>query len=342
MYEYFFKIIIIFSIIYPLKIYASTDDKKVVITLTNGDILNGTLIESKSNNDVKTLDHPQLGELTISESIIESFKLDGKATEDKTNSIGDTNTATSSISKNNISEVKSNDEISKWSGSISIGLDKDIEYEDFFKKTLDLDLSIDLTNEKSIYLNTISFDWTKDESQYGIGGADYLSDSLEIDQKTSMDISNRNMEIYFSNNYDYNSDASYGKNSLISSIGLTKGFFNSDDTSLSISAGPAIHFVYGGDECDITTDCGETYLSSVFSINFSNKLSKKFELEINNIFTSSYASTAIYGNELSTTLTFRPSDSSGFNTSFKYENDYKEFSNPKFEDKYSLNVGYDF
>ena len=320
MYEYFFKIIIIFYIIYPLKIYASTDDKKVVITLTNGDILNGTLIESKSTNDAKILDHPQLGELTISESIIESFRLDAKATEDKTNNIADKNTSTSTISNNNISEVKSNDEISKWSGSISIGLDEDIEYEDFFKRALDLDLSIDLTNEKNIYLNTFSFDWTKDESQYGIGGADYVSDSLEIDQKTSMDISNRNMEIYFSNNYDYNSDASYGKNSLISSIGLTKGFFNSDDTSLSISAGPAIHFVYGGDECDITTDCGETYLSSVFSINFSNKLSKKFELEINNIFTSSYASTAIYGNELSTTLTFRPSDSSGFNTSFEYQN----------------------
>ena len=342
MYDYFFKIIIIFSVISPLKIYASTDDKKVVITLTNGDILNGTLIESKSTNEAKILDHPQLGELTISESIIENFQLDVKNTEDKTNNTVETNTSASSISNNNISEVKSNDEISKWSGSISIGLDEDIEYEDFFKRALDLDLSIDLTNEKSIYLNTFSFDWTKDESQYGIGGAYYVSDSLKIDQKTSMDLSNRNMEIYYSNNYDYNSDASYGKNSLISSIGLTKGFFDSDDTSLSISAGPAIHFVYGGDECDITTDCGETYLSSVFSINFSNKLSKKFELEINNIFTSSYASTAIYGNELSTTLTFRPSDSSGFNTSFEYENDYKEFSNPKFEDKYSLNVGYDF
>ena len=342
MYDSFFKIIIIFSVISPLKIYASTDDKKVVITLTNGDILNGTLIESKSTNEAKILDHPQLGELTISESIIENFQLDVKNTEDKTNNTVETNTSASSISNNNISEVKSNDEISKWSGSISIGLDEDIEYEDFFKRALDLDLSIDLTNEKSIYLNTISFDWTKDESQYGIGGAYYVSDSLKIDQKTSMDLSNRNMKIYYSNNYDYNSDASYGKNSLISSIGLTKGFFDSDDTSLSISAGPAIHFVYGGDECDITTDCGKTYLSSVFSINFSNKLSKKFELEINNIFTSSYASTAIYGNELSTTLTFRPSDSSGFNTSFEYENDYKEFSNPKFEDKYSLNVGYDF
>ncbi len=342
MYDYFFKIIIIFSVISPLKIYASTDDKKVVITLTNGDILNGTLIESKSTNELKFLYHPQLGELIISESIIENFQLDVKNTEDKTNKTVETNKSASSISNNNISEVKSNDEISKWSGSISIGLDEDIEYEDLFKRALDLDLSIDLTNEKSIYLNTISFDWSKDESHYGTGGAYYVSDSLEIDQKISMDISNRNMEIYYSNNYDYNSDASYGKNSLISSIGLTKGFFDSDDTSLSISAGPGIHFVYGGDECDITTDCGETYLSSVFRINFSNKLSKKFELEINNIFTSSYASTAIYGNKLSTTLTFRPSDSSGFNTSFEYHNDYKEFSNPKFEDKYSLNVGYDF
>ena len=341
MYEYFFKIIIIFSVISSLKIYASTDDKKVFITLTNGDKLNGTLIESKSTNDTKILDHPQLGELTISESIIENFELEAKATEDKTNNTVETNTSTSSISNKNISEVKSNDEISKWSGSISVGLDEDIGYEDF-SRSLDLDLSIDLTNEKSIYTNTISFDWTKDESQYEIGGSYFVSDSLEIDQKTSMDISNRNMEIYFSNNYDYKSEASYGKNSLISSIGLTKEFFDSDDTSLSISAGPGIHFVYGGDDCDITTDCSETYLSSVFSINFSNKLSKKFELEINNIFNSSYASTATYGNELSTTLTFRPSDSSGFNTSFEYENDYKEFSNPKFENKYSLNVGYDF
>ena len=341
MYEYFFKILIIFSVISPLKIYASTDDKKVVITLTNGDTLNGTLIESKSTNDAKILDHPQLGELTISESIIENFQLDAKATEDKTNNTVETDSSTSSISNNNISEVKSNDEISKWSGSISMGLDEDIGYEDF-SRSLDLDLSIDLTNEKSIYTNTISFDWTKDESQYEIGGAYYVGDSLEIDQKTSMDTGNRNIAIYFSNNYDYNSEASYGKNSLISSIGLTKGFFDLDDTSLSISGGPAIHFVYGGDECDITTDCGETYLSSVFSINFLNKLSKKFELEINNIFTSSYASTTTFGNELSTTLTFRPSDSSGFNTSFEYENDYKEFSNPKFEDKYSLKVGYDF
>ena len=38
----------------------------------------------------------------------------------------------------------------------------------------------------------------------------------------------------------------------------------------------------------------------------------------------------------------KKSDSFGFNTFFEYGNDYEEFSNPKFEDKYSLNVGYDF
>ena len=65
--------------------------------------------------------------------------------------------------------------------------------------TGDDSIIIDLTNEKSIYTNTISFDWTKDESQYEMGGAYYVSDSLEIDQKTSMDIGNRNMEIYYSN-----------------------------------------------------------------------------------------------------------------------------------------------
>ena len=99
--------------------------------------MNGTLIESKSTNEAKILDHPQLGELTISESIIENFQLDVKNSKDKTNNTVETNTSASSISNNNISEVKSNDEISKWSGSISIGLDEEIEYEDF-SRSLDL------------------------------------------------------------------------------------------------------------------------------------------------------------------------------------------------------------
>jgi len=323
----FLIIIILYSVFSPFKVFASSENSKVIITLKNGDILRGILNKNKSSTNSTVIDHPQLGELKIGKPNIKSLKVD------KTSQVSE--------SINNTLGLKTNVDLSKWSGSISLGLDEDIKSNDF-SKSLDLDLSVDLTNKKDLITNTISFDWTHDASQYDIGGKYYNSHSFEIDQKTSKDINFSNLDLYFSNNYDYKSDASYGKNSLISSIGLTKGFFNSDDTSLSISAGPAIHFVYGGNECDITTDCGETYLSSVFSINFLNQLSKKFELEINNTFTSSYASTATYGNELSTTLTFRPSDSSGLKTYFEYENDYKEFSNPKFKDKYSLNIGYDF
>ena len=120
--KYFIKIIIIFSVISPFKIDASNDDKKVTITLINGDILNGTLIESKSSTDKKTLDHPQLGELTINKSIIESFQYELEDNKDKTNNSLETDNSTSTIYKNNISQVKSIDEISKWSGSISLGL----------------------------------------------------------------------------------------------------------------------------------------------------------------------------------------------------------------------------
>ena len=129
--KYFIKIIIIFSVISPFKIDASNDDKKVTITLINGDILNGTLIESKSSTDKKTLDHPQLGELTINKSIIESFQYELEDNKDKTNNSLETDNSTSTIYKNNISQVKSIDEISKWSGSISLGLDEDITHEDF-------------------------------------------------------------------------------------------------------------------------------------------------------------------------------------------------------------------
>tara|TARA_B100000886_G_scaffold304043_1_gene235025 strand:- start:466 stop:1488 length:1023 start_codon:yes stop_codon:yes gene_type:complete len=323
----FLIIIILYSVFSPFKVFASSENSKVIITLKNGDIIRGILNKDKSSNNSTVIEHPQLGELKIGKTNIKTLKVD------KTSQVSE--------SINNTVGLKTNVDLSKWSGSISLGLDEDITSNDF-SKSLDIDLSVDLTNKKDLITNTISFDWTHDASQYDIGGKYYDSHSFEIDQKTSKDINFSNLDLYFSNNYDYSSDSTYGMHSIISSIGISKDFLNSEDSSLSISLGPAVHFVYGGDECNIVISCGETYLAGALNINFLKKLSKKFELEINNSSSASYASTSIYGNELSTNLTFRPSDSSGFKTYFEYENDYKEFSNPKFNDKYSLNIGYDF
>ena len=97
-----------------------------------------------------------------------------------------------------------------------------------------------------------------------------------------------------------------------------------------------------GDDCNIEVACGATYFARSISASFSKKLTNKLELELENQFTTSYASKPKYGHEFTSTLTFRPSDSSGFNTSFEYENDYQELSHPEIEHSYTLKVGYDF
>ena len=331
MLNFVIKKIILFLIFIPLKVFATDDlNKEVTITLTNGDVLNGTLIDDKSSSATKVIDHPQLGELTIGASKIKSLSYDdetslGDKSEDKTTDVNDdSKVATSSLS-----------------GSINFGFNGDVAHKSY-SKSIDIDLSGDLTYEKGFYTNTLSFDWDNNEDKYDKAGNLSDSNSLEIDITRDRQIQNRNLTYHFSNKYDYNSDADYGMYNTVTTLGFTKIFSTKDDTFLSISFGPAINFVYGGDDCDIEVDCGETYFARSISASFSKQLTSKFELELENQFTTSYASKPKYGNEFTSTLTFRPSASSGFNTSFEYENDYQELSDPEVENSYSLKVGYDF
>ena len=227
------------------------------------------------------------------------------------------------------------------SGSINFGFDGDVAHQ-HYSKSINIDLSGDLTYENGLYTNTFSFDWENNEDKYDKGGDLSDGSSLEIDITRDRQIQNRNLTYHFSNTYDYDSDADYGMYNTVTTLGFTKIFSTKDDTYFSITFGPAINFVYGGDDCDIEADCGETYFARSISASFSKQLNNKFELELENQFTTTYASKPKYGNEFTSTLTFRPSDSSGFNTSFEYENDYQELSDPEVEHSYSLNIGYDF
>ena len=325
MLNFLIRKIILILIFIPFKVFATDDiDKEVTITLTNGDVLNGTLVDDKSSTATKVIDHPQLGELTIGASKIKSLAYDNETSED--NEID-----------NNVDSQVAN---SSLSGSINFGFDGDVQHK-HYSKSIDIDLGGDLTYEKGLYTNTLTFDWDNNEDKYKSGEL-YDSHTLEIDITRDRQIQNRNLTFHFSNTYDYDSDADYGVYNTVTTVGFTKIFSTKDDTFFSMTFGPAINFVYGGDDCDIEDDCGETFFARSIKASFSKQLNKKLELELDNEFTTSYASNPKYGNEFTSTLTFRPSDSSGFNTSFEYENDYHELSDPEVEHSYSLNIGYDF
>lgn len=314
-------ILILFS---PLSLFASENEKQVKITLTNGDVLNGYLIKNKSSAATKVINHPQLGELTIRKSKIKSLE----------------NYSDKTVTSSRNSERIRSSENKKWSGSIGISVDQDFEHR-HYSDSLDLDFSSDLNHKKGLYTNSIKFDWTTEKDKYK-SGENFDSHSIEFDIASDRETNIKNLTLHFSNKYDYESDADYGMYNTVTTFGLTKVFSTPDDIYLAVSFGPAINFVYGGDDCDITIDCGENFLASSITSTFSKQLTKRFEIELENEYTASFASTAKYGNEFSSTLTFRPSDESGFNTSFEYTNDFQELSDPEIEHKYSLNIGYDF
>ena len=319
--KFYFLNIFFLSTFFQFEVLAS-NKQKVTITLKNGDVLHGTLIEDKSSVSIKVFDHPQLGELTINKkeikSVVNNIKVKANQNELET-----------TLSKN-----------PNWSGSLSVGLDANVAHK-YYSKTLDLDFSGQITKTMGPYTNNISFDWNNEEDKYK-GGEYYDYQTLELDLKREKQINQRNLSLHASNKYDYNSDSDYGKYSNIFTAGLTKSFQITDNTKFSLTLGPSVHSIFGGDNCDESQDCGETYYSRSIFANFSTQLSKRFILDIGNEYTTSYASKPIYGNELSSTLTFKPSDSSGFNTSFEYSNYYKEYSDPEVKHGYSLNIGYDF
>lgn len=322
MYRFLFINFFLLCTFFPYEALASKNPK-VTITLINGDVLHGTLIEDKSSESKKVFNHPQLGELTINKKEIKSVV---------NNNI---------IVKVNQKTVETNSSINPvWSGSLSLGLDGNVAHK-YYSKTLDLDLSGQITKTMGSYTNNISFDWNNEEDKYK-GGEYYDNQTFGIDLKREKQINIRNLSLHASNKYDYNSDSDYGKYSNIFTAGLTKSFLINKDSKFSLTLGPSVHSIFGGDSCDESQDCGETYYSRSIFGNYSNQLSKRFELNITNEYTTSYASKPLYGNEFTSTLTFRPSESSDFNTSFKYSNFYKEYSDPEVNHGYSLNIGYDF
>ena len=154
--------------------------------------MNGTLIDDKSSAATKVIDHPQLGELTISGSKIKSLSDDDETT-----------TAAPTDPTDN-PEVASSSDDSSLSGSINFGFDGDLEHKSYYK-SIKIDLSGDLTYKNGLYTNTLSFDWENNEDKYDKGGD--LSDiqSLEIDITRDRQIQNRNLTYHFSNTYDYDS-----------------------------------------------------------------------------------------------------------------------------------------
>lgn len=320
--KFLFLNILLFSSFVPFEVLASKN-QKVTITLKNDDVLHGTIIEGKSSESVKVFEHPQLGELTINKKEIKSI----------------VNNAIKIKVNQNKSEIISSKNPT-WSGSLSVGLDTNVTNR-YYSKTLDIDLSGQISKTMGSYSNDFSFDWNNDQN-LNKGSQYYDNQTLELDLTRQMQVKDWNLSLHTSNKYDYNSYSSYGKYSNIFTAGLTKHFQITKDSKFLLTLGPSLHSLWGGDYCDASQDCGETYYSRSIFANLSTQLSKRFELDIENEYTTTYASKPLYGNVFTSTLTFRPSDNSNFNSSLKYSNSYKEYNDPTGINDYSINIGYDF
>ena len=345
---------IILLFFFPLKVIASDDNPQVTITLTNGDILNGTLIENKSSDSKKVLDHPQLGELTISQSEIKNLVDDTNKKSSNTLKVANNENSSddldSSEKKANIDSDSSALENTlsepKWSGSFSWDIDADVTHESF-AETFNLDFTLELDYKNNSWSNTLTLDYENEKDFYkddeNINQLDVIdTKTLDIEFARDRYIDTKNLTTHLYIYHKYDSEADFGQYDNFVSIGLTKYLFKSDNKSFYIKLGPGIQNVYGGDDCNTVATCGETFFARAFTADFTTNLGKYLSLELNNLWKTAYVSEIKYGNDFTGTLTFRANEDSPLSTSIIYENLYTEVSDPHLEHQYSLRVGYDF
>ena len=177
--------------------------------LTNGDRISGELVKEESSNKIKVLISPLLGKIRLNTSSIVSPEETLPPT--------------------------------RWSTEFSVGLNSSTT-----DKNIDSNYSLGISTTYSGKYNSLSLD------------ADYQYDEVTENNKISTGASNGSLDLrndfinkgkynfYTDIEYDYDALNTSGINRTIASFGISKAFLETPNSSLILSAGPAVQWSSGG------------------------------------------------------------------------------------------------
>ena len=282
--------------------------EEVFFELKNGDTISGELINEESTNSKKIILHPILGRLEINvDSIYED-------------------------------ELPKDQKL--LSGEVLIGLDGN--YKQYYKNSgFSIESKGKYEGEKNLSNFEIEFNYGSEEDKET--GEELSSYDAEIKARNDYLLTDK-FSVYTSSDYYLDSQSHAGKHDIEGSVGLGYYLVKNESSDFQISLGPALIWTEGGEDCSITTSCGDLIYATNLEATFGWLINKYLEFDLNNTYQNANGEgdRAISSNRLELELKFYPDVNSNLFTALGYKNIYHDLSDPEPENAYKLKVGTSF
>ena len=282
--------------------------EEVFFQLTNGDTISGKLIEEESTESIKILVHPILGRIEID---VDSIDVDIIDVDQKL-----------------------------WSGKLLIGLSGD--HSEYFKdSSYSIESGVEYEGEKNLSNFDMEFNYRIiNDKDTGAKPSNYIA---SINARNDYFLTDK-FTVYTSSDYKFDSQKHAGKNDLEGSTGLGYYLFKNESSNFRISLGPGFIWTEGGDDCSITTSCGDLIYATNLEATFGWLINKRLELDLNNTYQNAdgEGDRALSSNLFALELSFSPDLTSNLFSSIKYEIIYHDLSQPKPDQQYKLRIGTSF
>ncbi|KZR88437.1 DUF481 domain-containing protein [Synechococcus sp. MIT S9508] len=279
----------------------ATVAEQVTLTLSNGDTLHGELIPSASTDTTTVLQHPVLGRLSIPKTSL-------------------------------MPETKPK----PWKLSLSGGVtgsntDNDLDV----GGTAQLETSYASGADKVSLKVNAQYEVSRDEGETS-NSTDTNEGDAELRYIRSL---NSRLHAYAGAHFNYDTLNLSGTDAFESSIGLGYDLIKTSKTRFTVSLGPSIEQIWGGDGCNADPVCGQTFAATTARAELEWKPSSATSLTLTNTYTGAYVNGISTNNIFSIALKVFPMKNQRLFTSLNGQTIYNELRSPKVNNNISIQVG---
>ena len=279
----------------------ATVAEQVTLKLSNGDTLHGELIPSESTDTVTVLQHPVLGRLSIPKT-----------------------------------ELMPEPKPKPWTLSLSSGITGSNTDNDLSAGgTAQLDTSYSAGADKVSLKVSAQYELSRDEGETG-NTTDTNEGDAELRYIRNL---NSRLHAYAGAHFNYDTLNFTGTDAFESSIGLGYDLIKTPKTRLTVSLGPSIETIWGGNGCNADPVCGETFAASTARAELEWKPSSAASLKLTNTYTGAYVNGISTNNIFSIALKVFPMNNQRLFTSLNGQTIYNELRSPKVNNSIAMQVG---
>ena len=275
--------------------------EQVTLKLSNGDTLHGKLLPSESTDTTTVLLHPVLGRLNIPKTAL-------------------------------MPEPKPK----PWKLSLSAGVTGSNTDNDLSAGgTVQIDSSYTEGADKVVLKGRAQYEVSRDEGESG-NTTDTNEGDGELRYVRSL---NSRLNAYAAANFNYDALNTTGTDLFVSSIGIGYDLIKDKNKRLTVSIGPSIQKIWGGDGCNADPVCGQTFAASSARAELEWKTSSSSSITVTNTYTGAYVNGISTNNIFSIALKIFPLNNQRLFTSLNGQTIYSELRSPKVNNSISMQVG---